>query len=433
MSKDPLKILQFKAQNIKRITVVQIKPDGELVKITGKNGQGKTSILDAVAMAFGGKGAIPPEPLRRGATEGEIEINCGAFIVRRTFSDDGKTTLHVRDAEGNAISGPQTFLDSLVGRIAFDPIAFAKMDPRVQADQLRKLAGLDLSELDRKRKQLYDQRTLVNRDFETARTKLRTLPAPESGLPDEELVLGDLLAERDRRNKAIAANEHRRDAFLQRQHDLNQVKGRIAQLEQELAGLRGKHDALKLALDQEAGAIAELQDPDVAEIDTQIRDSQGINAKVRNRRSYLTAESEMNKFKASSDQLTSSIEEVDAEKDRRIAAAKFPIAGLGFSEDGLVTFNGLPLEQASQAERLKVSMAIGLAANPTLRVVLIRDGNDLDEDNLKLVAQMAHDAGGQVWVERVSNAPGEEEGGIYIEDGMVRAVEPKAGRELQSA
>jgi len=80
---------------------------------------------------------------------------------------------------------------------------------------------------------------------------------------------------------------------------------------------------------------------------------------------------------------------------------------------------GVPFSQASSAEQLRVSVAMGLAMNPTLRVVLIRDGSLLDSASMQLIAEEAAKNKAQVWVERVS-----EDGAgctVVIEDGMVQA------------
>jgi len=116
------------------------------------------------------------------------------------------------------------------------------------------------------------------------------------------------------------------------------------------------------------------------------------------------------------DKLSTKIAEIDAEKAKRVAEAKMPIEGLGFTDSG-VTFKGIPFEQISSAEQLRVSVAIGIALNPDLRVLLIRDGSLLDSDNLALIAEMAAEHDVQVWIERV-----EEDGaGFIIEDGEVKA------------
>ena len=41
-----------------------------------------------------------------------------------------------------------------------------------------------------------------------------------------------------------------------------------------------------------------------------------------------------------------------------------PVEGLSFSDDGSVTFNDLPLDQASHAEQIRVSMAMAMALIP---------------------------------------------------------------------
>ena len=54
------KILKLTAENLLRLKAVEITPDGELVVVGGRNAQGKTSVLDAIEMALGGKRKIPP-------------------------------------------------------------------------------------------------------------------------------------------------------------------------------------------------------------------------------------------------------------------------------------------------------------------------------------------------------------------------------------
>jgi hypothetical protein len=112
--------------------------------------------------------------------------------------------------------------------------------------------------------------------------------------------------------------------------------------------------------------------------------------------------------------LDKELEQLNAEKAKALSDAKFPVDGLCFTAEGL-TFNALPLEQASSAERLRVSLAMGLALNPKLKVVLIRDGSLLDAKSLAMVGEMAARADAQVWVELISSGPV----GIEIVDGQV--------------
>ncbi|MGI9420342.1 MAG: hypothetical protein ACR2RA_21165, partial [Geminicoccaceae bacterium] len=71
-----------------------------------------------------------------------------------------------------------------------------------------------------------------------------------------------------------------------------------------------------------------------------------------------------------------------------IEAVKMPIDGLGLG-DGVVTLNGIPFDQVSTAEQMRTSVALAMAANPTLKVIRIKDGSLLDDDSLAMIAGMA--------------------------------------------
>ena len=51
-----MKIIRLKAENVKRLHAVEITPEGEVVVVAGKNGAGKSSVLDAITYALAGKG-----------------------------------------------------------------------------------------------------------------------------------------------------------------------------------------------------------------------------------------------------------------------------------------------------------------------------------------------------------------------------------------
>ena len=113
--------------------------------------------------------------------------------------------------------------------------------------------------------------------------------------------------------------------------------------------------------------------------------------------------------------MTFELVRIDKTKAEGLAAARFPIPGLGF-EDGGVSYQGVPFKQASSAEQLRVSLAMAIALNPSLRVIRIADGSLLDSDNLTLIESMAREHDFQVWIEMVDDSG---ERGIVIEDGAV--------------
>jgi hypothetical protein len=158
---------------------------------------------------------------------------------------------------------------------------------------------------------------------------------------------------------------------------------------------------------------------DPAPIRQRIADAEGTNAKARANAERARVAAELEEARARAGALTALIDALDADKAMQLAEAKFPVEGLAFDEGG-VRLNGVPFSQASAAEQLRVSVAMGLAMNPRLRVLLIRDGSLLDDDSLALVAAMAAESDAQVWMERVGDGA---ECSVVIEDGAVRAAE----------
>ena len=110
------------------------------------------------------------------------------------------------------------------------------------------------------------------------------------------------------------------------------------------------------------------------------------------------------------------LDQIDLDKSAALAETKKPIDGLSFDANG-VTFVGIPFGQCSSAEQLRVSVAMALAMNPKLKVLLIRDGSLLDENSLKILSEMAEASDAQVWMERVSKGG---EVSVIIEDGEVK-------------
>ncbi len=216
----------------------------------------------------------------------------------------------------------------------------------------------------------------------------------------------------DLQARLAAANKSMEDArykqvFLDEKYDSARKKS------VEICAQQAKDSEEKAAaIEREIAHMHELPTDHITE---QIRNVETINRKVRENLNHRDQLVVIEKARARWDELTAAIEVIDEEKRKQMAKARFPVEGLSFDSTG-VLFNGVPFRQASSAEQLKVSMAMGLAMNPQLRVVLIRDGSLLDDDSMRMVAEMAAKHDSQVWVERVGKG---EEVSVIIEDGEV--------------
>lgn len=429
-----MKIVRLEAANVKRLKAVEITPaqDGSLVVIRGNNAQGKSSVLDAIAMALGGGKVQPPRPVREGADKAHVLLELGDLVVERRWDGEGgRGVLEVRNREGIVQKSPQALLDSLVGRLSFDPLAFLQLDGAKQSEAMKTALGLDFTALEQDRQLTYDERTVVNRELERANARLSALPRVSAAVA--KLDVGALLKEQDRllaiEKTNLALAERARTADAARQQVVVQYKDtalRITKLKEELANLelhlgaleergkkaRAEHEAATAAVD-----AAEDVDLELVDVRAKLQEAQGQNEAARKNAERDELAATVKAKELESEALTEKIAKIDATKAKQLAEAKFPVPGLSFTATGL-KLNDVPFEQSSQAERLRVSVAMGLAANPTVRVLLVRDGSLLDDNSMKLLAELAHNAGAQCWLEVV----GKDGAGVIIEDGAVEEV-----------
>lgn len=103
-----MKIIRLEAENVKRLQAVSIVPQGDTVVIGGKNGQGKSSTLDSIAYALGGKRLIPEKPINNGHDKAKISVDLDSGLtVTRTFTKNGGGSLFVSNADGARYQSPQ--------------------------------------------------------------------------------------------------------------------------------------------------------------------------------------------------------------------------------------------------------------------------------------------------------------------------------------
>ncbi len=409
-----LKIVRLEAQNVKRLKAVQITPEGNLVVIGGQNAQGKSSVLDAIMYALAGKSAVCDRPVRDGERSAEVSVDLGEFVVTRTFNAGGSTAIVVKGKDGSYKASPQKLLDELCGTMAFDPLEFSRMKPADQKETLKRLVGLDFTKLDQERQELYDERTMVGRELKVQKGALE-LAAVHFDAPDCEVSVAELSAELQKALAANSTNDQFRRRFQQMTDDLAEAEKRVEAARVELQRAEAALAAINTLREDAAEELDDLKDIDIAPIQEQIANAEQLNRAFREEQERAKLGRAVTGLEKTVETLTEKIAAIDAQKAQALRDAQFPVPGLSFDEEG-ITFQNVPFAQASAAEQLKVSVAMGIAMNPRLKVLLIRDGSLLDSGSLATLAQMADESGCQVWIERVGDG---EEVSVLIEDGMV--------------
>lgn len=419
------KIIKLTVQNLLRIRAAEVTPDGALVVVSGRNDQGKSSLLNSIALALSGKD-VPERPIRDGASNGHVILETEEITVTRRFSQSGGSTLEVRDRDGAKITSPQAKLDTLVSRVSFDPFAFTRLKPEEQARTIKTIAGLDFVALDAEHAAKYAERTGVGRQVKDAEGRFKAITRADA--PTDEVSVIALSQQLREATAANGENAKQRGTLSAANDRVDEIaveisragkvvetaKAALQEAELRVTTLGSERAEAATSRDQLKTALAELVDVDTSAILDSISAAEATNQKVRENKRWKQAHGEYVKHQNAYDALTARLSTIEKEKADALAAAKFPIEGLGFSATG-VTFNSVPFEQASASGQLKVSLAIACALNPKLPVMLIRDGSLLDSDSMKVVEEMAAKHGAQVWIEVVSD---DADGATcFIEDG----------------
>lgn len=403
-----MKIIRLHAENVKRLEAVEIKPDGNLIVIGGANGAGKSSVLDAIMYALSGKASQPSQPVRKGQERAEIVCELDDLTVTRIIAAGGTSKVVVSAKDGGIYPSPQAMLDKLTGALAFDPLEFTRQKPAEQRETLKLLLGLDFSELDEKRQDTYDERTKTARDWKAAKTQLAGMPPIEKA-PEAEVSVTALM---DVLNARQVANQ-KRDNLAR---DIKEDTAMAARYESQIAETQRALRGIREEIERRKKIFADMPWENTEEITTKIEEADSVNKKVRQNRARAELEARMKRMDGIVGAQTKALQKIDEEKAAQLKAAKPPVPGLSFDDSG-VLYNGLPFDQSSSAEQLRVSVAMGLAMNPKLKVLLVRDGSLLDPANLKMIAEMAAENDAQVWLERVGEG---KECQVVIEDSMVK-------------
>lgn len=411
-----IKINALEIENVKRIRAVALEPTANgLTIIGGNNGQGKTSVLDAIAWALGGDRLRPDNAERQGSTlppRIKVVLSNG-LVVERTGKN---SNLKVTDPNGQRHG--QQLLNSVVEELALDLPKFMNAGDREKADILLKIIGVkdQLTAMERREKELYNQRLLLGRTAEQKEKYAKEMPfypdAPEAVVTVTELI--------QRQQMLLAQNgENQQKRF--RLEQMLQTKGRmehdIMELKSKITMLEAQYETLTQDIRTAQMTVEQLRDESTAEIERDIAEIEKINMKVRSNMDRAKAEDEAMQYKAQYEELSRQLDDARKERYALLNNAPLPLPGLSV-EDGELTYNGFKWGSISSAQQLKIATAIVRAINPNCAFVLMDKLEQMDLKTLQEFGAWLQEQGLQVIATRVSTG---DECSVIIEDGMAVA------------
>lgn len=418
-----MKLIQLKASNFKKLTAIEIQLGDETI-VAGNNGSGKSSTLDAIKVLLGGAKLADDKPVKNGAEEavlmGKVQGEDGTvYLVHRSLKAAGGTSIKITGEDGREFKSPQALLDGMLGAAGaagIDPIMFATVKPEKRMEMMRELVKLDFSDLNARKKATEELRRDVTRDKEAIQAKWRDRP-PHTDVPEKEIDLSELAAELQAANEHNAKIVNLGGTVDLLTHDVARDQAEVKRLEEELAlvkdRLTKKQEALAAARQDLNGAKPIQTDA----ITARMNGVQETNAKVRENLERLADRDRFKEMEAQRVACEAELDAVKAEREKRLAEAPFPIPGLSFGE-GDIEYNGVPFDQCSDGERIRVSTATMLAMAGQVRVITIHNASLLDKANLAIVRELAKEHGAQLVLELVES---DDPMAIVIEDGQVKA------------
>ena len=426
---EPVKISSLELENVKRIRAVQIQPtkDG-LTVIGGRNGQGKTSVLDAIAWALGGNKLKPDNPNRDGgATPAKLHVELSNGIVVERRGKNG--TLYVTDQTG--MKGTQKLLDEFLSHLALDLPKFLGGTDKDRTTALLQTLGIDdqLAALDGQIRSTYQERQLVGQDAKRLRAHADKLPqhsdVPAGPVSVAELVRQqqEILArngENQRKREKVEQIKYEYDRTAQSESDLNDriayMLEQVEKLKSDLTEVQKRRASLGADLVMAKTTAEQLQDESTAEIEASIADIESVNARVADNQRKAEAVEVATKREAEYADMTATLEDL---RDRRTAlldGAPLPLPGLSVNEDGHLTYNGQTWSDMSSSEQLRVATAIVRATKPDCGFVLVDKLEQLDPQTIAEFGTWAQSEGLQVIGTRVGT---DDSCTVVIEDGKV--------------
>lgn len=421
-----MKINRLEIENVKRIKAVVIEPtESGLTIIGGKNAQGKTSVLDAIAWTLGGERHRPSMANREGSVIPpalKIVMNNGLVVERKGKNSDLKVT----DPEGKKAG--QQLLNEFVEELALNLPKFMSASGKEKAETLLQIIGVgdQLAELDQEEKETYGERTYIGR-IADQKKKYADEQTYYPDVPDEPVSASDLIREQQEILARNGENHRKRALAEELLVEYNRQIGAVKSLETRL--IEEKEKLRKVTEDLEIANkdAADLEDESTEELERNIANVEEVNRKVRANLDKEKAEEEARVHIRQYETLTAKLAEIRQAKTDLLNGAELPLPGLSV-EGGELIYNGQKWDNMSASEQLIVATSIIRKLKPECGFVLLDKLEQMDLDTLHMFGVWLESIGLQAIATRVSTG---EECSVIIEDGYVASEKEEKKSETK--
>lgn len=420
-------ISKLEIENVKRVKAVKVEPSPSgLTIVGGKNKQGKTSILDAIAWGLGGNKYRPSQPNREGSTIApylHIVLSNGLVVERKGKNSD----LKVLDPNGQKAG--QQLLDSFVEELAINLPKFMNATNKEKANILLQIIGVGdkLFELEQQENEIYNRRRAIGQIADQKAKFAKEQPYyPDA--PKEPVSASELIQQQQAILAKNGENQRKRQRVTQIQSEF-EIQGReVNRLTALLNAAQKKYGELQNDLAIAQKDALDLRDESTAELEGNIAQIDDINRKVRANLDKDKAEDEAKEYGSQYQKMSVEIDNVRKQKSDLLTNASLPLPGLSVA-DGELVYEGQKWDNMSGSDQLKVSTAIIRKLKPDCGFILLDKLEQMDNDTLKEFGAWLEQEGLQAIATRVSTG---DECSIIISDGYVAGQKQAPVAEQQT-
>jgi len=412
-----MKIHQLEIENVKRVKAVKITPaQNGLTIIGGRNGQGKTSVLDALAWGLGGDRFRPSAAQREGSTlppNIHITMSNGLVVERKGKNSD----LKVIDPRGEK-SGQQ-LLNSFVEQLALDLPRFMQASGKEKAAILLHIIGVEgkLTALERQETELYNRRRAIGQIADQKEKYAKEQPF-HPNVPQAPVSAAELINQQQAILAKNGENERKRQNLATLEQQARTIQAQIDELLE-------KRQAIQADLATARKSAADLHDESTAALEKNITEIDEINRKVRANLDKEKAEEDARDYRKQYNTLTKELDAVRTEKTDLLKNADLPLPELTVQE-GELLYKGQRWDCMSGSDQLRVATAIVRKINPQCEFVLLDKLEQMDLDTLQEFGSWLEAEGLQAIATRVSTGG---ECSIVITDGYAEQALSPTGTE----
>ncbi len=440
---EAIHLLDLTVENFRRLRFAQIKIEkgGKLIRVTGDNFAGKTAVLQAIASLTGGAKKVPKGAMNDEAPEGAPSRIKGRYsngwtIERKFTTKSAKGYLTAVGPDGE--SGSQGDLDEWSSGVTADPLFFFSLPQEDQHEILLSFAGTGvkkkLDDLAVKEAALRAERTPFNSEVQKAeRTREPDSDRRERLDISAELErLDELRAVQDERLEVERGVREASSAVVTAEETLSDCRKGLAEREEELAAARktvkdAEADVAQMA-DRVEGAEERKVDAMVADeelpedpteeiqaVRLRIADAESTDTVAREWESYDAVQAEAAEAREEAAKLSKAITSTIEARRKLVAGLKTNVPGLSFDEEGVPLLIGRELHAASGSQRATFAADVAFERNPDLKMVLIDEGEALDD---KSIAALARRAKEKDFIVVLCTLGKEGAGEIVVDDGV---------------